>query len=59
MPLFSLKLTFAGRHALKPHVINVSVASTPAVVVPSTAWSTTTDSAGLRERAALWAFTLS
>ena len=50
-----LGLTFAGLHALKPPVINVSVAGTSAVLEPSTARSATTDSAGFPERAALWA----
>ena len=49
----SLALTFASLHALKPPVINVSVASTSTVLKPSTARSATTDSAGFLERAAL------
>ena len=49
------KLTFAGRHALKPPVINIFVAGTSAVVKPSTTRSATTASAGFLERAALWA----
>ena len=48
-------LTFAGLHALKPPVIDVSVAGTSAVLKPSTARSATTDSAGFLEGAALWA----
>ena len=51
----SLELTFAGLHALKPPVINVSVAGTSTVLKPSTTRSATTDSAGFPERAALWA----
>ena len=51
----SLELTFAGLRALDPTVANVSVASTSAVLIPSTTRSTTTDSAGSRERAALGA----
>ena len=51
----SLQLTFASLNALKPPVINVSVAGTPAVLKPSTTRSATTDSAGFPERAALWA----
>ena len=51
----SLELTFAGLRALEPPVVNVSVASTSAVLIPRTARSTTTDSAGFREHAALWA----
>ena len=51
----SLELTFAGLHALKPPVINVSVACTSAVLKPITARSTTTDSAGFLESAAVWA----
>ena len=50
-----LGLTFAGRHALKPLVINVVLASTTAVPIPSTARSAATDSARFQERAALWA----
>ena len=46
----SLKLTFAGCHALKPLVINIFV-GTSAVVKPSTTWSTTTASARFLERA--------
>ena len=49
----SLELTFAGLHALRPLVINVSVAGTSTVLIPSTAGSATTDSAGFREGAAL------
>ena len=49
----NLELTFASLHALKPTVINVSVASTSAVLKPNTARSATTDSAGFLERAAL------
>ncbi len=54
MPL-ALELTFAGLHALKPPVINIFVAGSPTVLMPSTARSATTDSAGSAERAALWA----
>ena len=49
----SLELTFAGLHALKPAVISVPVASTSAVLKPSTARSATTLSAGFLERATL------
>ncbi len=49
-----LGLTFTGRHALKPPVINVSVASTSAVLKPSTLGGATTGSAGLLKLAALW-----
>ena len=57
MPLhdIGLELTFAGLHAIKPLVINVSVPGTSALLKPSTARSATTDSAGFLERAALWA----
>ena len=51
----SRELTFAGRHAVNPLVINIFVASTSAVLKPSTARSATTDSAGFLKRAALWA----
>ena len=51
----SIGLTFAGLHALKPPVISVSVASTSAVLIPSTARSATTDNSGFLELAALWA----
>ena len=51
----ALELTFtlAGLRALKPPVINVSVAGTSAVLGPSTARSAATDSTGFPERAAL------
>lgn len=45
---------FAGFRALKPFVINVPVAGTSTILIPSTTRSTTTDSAGFLERAALW-----
>ena len=48
----SLELTFAGRHALKPLVINIFVVGTSAVLKPSTTRSATAVSAGFRERAA-------
>ena len=47
------ELTFAGLHALRPPVVNISVVSSSAVLEPSTARSTTTDSAGFHELAAL------
>ena len=47
---FGLELTLAGFHALRPPVINIFVADTSAVLIPSTARSAATDSAGLRER---------
>ena len=50
-----LELTFAGLHAFRPPVINISVADSSAVLEPSAARSATTDSAGFLERAALWA----
>ena len=50
-----LELTFAGLHAFRPPVINVSVADSSAVLEPSASRSATTDSAGFLERAALWA----
>ena len=46
-------LTFASLHALKPPVINVSIANTSTVPKPSTVGSATTDSAGFLECAAL------
>ena len=49
----SLELTFAGRHALKPTVVNVFVAGTSAVLKPSAARSAAADPAGFRECAAL------
>ena len=49
----NVKLTFADLHAFKPAVIDVSVADIPTVLVPSTARSAATDSAGSLERAAL------
>ena len=51
----SLELTFAGRHTIKPLVINMFVAGTSTVLKPSTARSTTTSSAGFPERAAFGA----
>ena len=48
----SLELTFAGRHALIPLVVNIFVAVASAVLKPSTARSATTLSAGFLERAA-------
>ena len=48
-----LELTFAGLHALKPFMINISVACTSALFIPGTARSATTNSAGLLEYAAL------
>ena len=50
-----LELTFAGRHTIKPLVIDVLVVGTSAVLKPSTARSATTDSAGFLERVTLWA----
>ena len=49
----NLALTFARLDALKPPVISVPVASTSTGFIPSTARSTTADSAGFSERAAL------
>ena len=49
----SLQLTFASLQALKPPVISVSVAVTPAVLKPSATRSATTDSPGFLEIAAL------
>jgi len=46
---------FAGLHAFRPPVINISVAESSAVLEPSTPRSATTDSAGFLERATLWA----
>ena len=51
----AIELTFADLHAFKPAVIDVSVADIPTVLVPSTARSAATDSAGFLERAAPWA----
>ena len=53
--LNSLGLTFAGLDAFKPSVTSVSVAGTSTILIPSTARSATTGSAGFQERAALWA----
>ena len=47
-----IELTFAGRHTLKPLVVNIFVAGTSAVLKPTTARSATTVSAGFLERAA-------
>ena len=51
----SAEPTFADRHAFKPTVINISVADTSTVLVPCTARSATTGSAGFPKCAALWA----
>ena len=47
----SLELTFAGRHSLKPLVINIFVVDTSAALKPSAASSATTLSAGFLKRA--------
>ena len=52
---FCLGLTFAGLNAVEPPVISIFVDGTFAVLIPSTARSATTDSAGFFERATLWA----
>ena len=49
----ALGLTFAGQHALEPAVISVSVGGTSALLIPSTARSATTDSAGFHKRGTL------
>ena len=49
----NIELTFAGLHTLKPRLLNVSVVGSSTLLVPSTARSATTDSAGFLERAAL------
>ena len=49
-----LKLTFAGLYALNPSVARFVVASNSTFLVPSTTRSTTTDSPGFLERAAVW-----
>ena len=49
--VISLELTFAGRHALEPHVVKFFVAGTGAVLKPSATRSATTASAGFLERA--------
>ena len=51
----NLELTFTRLGAHHPRVFNLSVASTSTLPIPSTARSTTTDSAGFLERAAFWA----
>ena len=43
--VIGLELTFAGLHAFRPLVINMSAAKSSAVLEPSTARSATTDSA--------------
>ena len=45
----SLELTFAGRHALEPPVIDIFVVGRSAVLKPSTARSATASSAGFLE----------
>ena len=49
----SRKLTLAGRHAIKPLVINIFVAGTSTILKPSATRSAATDSARSLERAAL------
>ena len=49
--IFSIKLTFASRHALKPLVISVFVAGTSAVSIPIAARSATTIFAGFLKSA--------
>ena len=51
----SLQLTFARINALRPPVINVSIASTSTVLKPSTARSATTVPARFLEHAAFGA----
>ena len=51
----SLELTFAGRHTVKPLVVNIFVEGTSAVLKPSPARSATTVSAGFLKRAAFGA----
>ena len=53
--IVNLGLTFAGLNALKPPVISISVAGTPAVFIPSTTRSAATGYAGFLEFAALYA----
>ena len=53
--LIPISLTFADLQALKPVVINVSVANTSTVLKPSTARSATTNFAGFLEYPTLWA----
>ena len=43
--VFSIQLTFARRHAIRPPVINIFAAKSSTFLVPGTARSTTTDSA--------------
>ena len=51
-----LQLTLAGFYAFEPLVINISVASTSAVLIPSTVGSATTQSPGFLKRATLGAW---
>ena len=50
-----LELTFARLRAFSPAVTNISVVRTSALLVPSTAGTATTGSAGIRKHTALWA----
>ena len=50
--VISLGLTCAGRHALKPLVVNIFIAGTSTVLKPSTARSATAIFTRFRERAA-------
>ena len=51
--IINLRLTFAGRHALNPAVIRISVAGTSTILIPSTTRSATTNSPGFTELAAV------
>ena len=52
--VIGLELTFAGLRAFRPPVTNIFAAKSSAVLIPSTAGSATTDSAGFNERTARW-----
>ena len=49
-----IELTFADSGTLRPPVVNVFVVDSPAVLIPSTAGSATTDSTGFLKGTALW-----
>ena len=51
----SLTLTFAGPRALDPAMMNACVASTSAILIPSTTGGAATGSARFRKLPALWA----
>ena len=52
----NVELTLAGFFAVKPAVKYIFIINNPTSPIPSTARSTTADSPGFLERAALWTY---